>query len=93
MSIGGGVAACLFALFGDARFGGRCDGGIDSVRGKFVKDGGRGGARGGDGVDNLVGHYRFNVVRPREMVPTETEVVNAAAGVTVKLSVEEWDLA
>ena len=90
MSIGGGVAACLFALFGDAGFGGRCDGGIDSLRGKFVKDGDRGGARGGDGVDGLVGHCRFNVVRPRGMVPAEVEIVNAAAGVTVKLKNGIW---
>ena len=41
----------------------------------------------------MVGHCLVNSVQPREMVPAETGVVDAAAGVTVKLSVKELDLA
>ena len=66
MSIGGGVAACLLALFRDARFGGRSDGGIDPLGREFVEYGNWRGTRGGDGVENLVSHCQVNDVPPRE---------------------------
>ena len=66
VSIGGGVAPCLLALFWDARFGGRCDGGVDPLGGEFVEDGDWGGAGGGHRVDDLVSHCRVNDMQPRE---------------------------
>ena len=65
VSIIGGVAACLLALSRNAGFGGRCDGGVDSLGGEFVENGDWRGTRGGYGVDDLVSHCRVNDVPPR----------------------------
>ena len=85
-----GCSRLFVRLVPGCRFGGRCDSGVDALGGEFVDDGDWGGAGGGDGVGDLVSHCRVSDVGPREMVPAETEVVNAAAGVTVKLSLKNW---
>ena len=66
VSISGGIAACLLALPRNARFGGRCDGGVDPLGGVFVENGDWRGTRGATRVEDLVSHCRVNDVPPRE---------------------------